>query len=162
MNSATSSGVLISVLCLVTVSAAAQNSAVVAVPQRDTLVASAPLTISTDFPPDSWVDAYQPIGLRLSRPLNLQTERLAVILGRTDLSALFSVTPLVARYSANTLPLPSGESELAVFLVTRGEPWQELARIPVRVRTRSGFHKTEVKPGLTLTTNGQVAPGDDQ
>ncbi len=122
---------------------------------------SEPLSVTTDFPSDSWVDAYQPIGLRLSRPLNVQTERLAVILGRTDLSALFTVTPIVARYSANTLPLPSGENELAVFLVSAGQPWQEIARIPVRVRTKNGFHRTEVKPALTLTTNGQIAPGAD-
>lgn len=123
--------------------------------------AEAPIAISPDFPAEGWVDAFQPIGLRLSRPLNLQTERLAVVIGRTDLSALFTVTPLVARYSASTLPLPSGESEMAVFLVRTGEPWQEVARVPIRVRTRSGFHKREVRPGLTLTTNGQVAPGDD-
>ena len=161
MSSATRSRAFFIVLSFMAVAAAAQDSVVVQPPQDPVAGSSPALTISTDFPADTWVDAYQPIGLRLSRPLNIQTERLAVVIGRTDLSALFTVTPLVARYSANTLQLPAGENELAVFLVTRGEPWQELVRIPIRVRTRSGFHKTDVKPGLTLTTNGQIAPGSE-
>src|SRR5512141_173708 len=64
-----------------------------------------PLAITGDFGSDGWVDANQPIGLRFSRPLDLRTERLAVIVGHTDLSALFAVTPTVARYAANTLSL---------------------------------------------------------
>ena len=80
------------------------------------------LTVTPDFAADAWVDPGQQIGLRLSRPLNLQTERLAVMIGRTDLSALFFVTPTVARYSANTLPLASGESEIVVYLVPTGAP----------------------------------------
>ena len=120
--------------------------------------AATALTIEPDYAADGWVDSNQPIGLRLSRPLNPQTERLAVIIGRTDLSALFMVTPLVARYSANTLPLPAGETEVGVYVVTAGQPWKEVARFPLRVRLRGGFQKAELKPGLTLTTTGQVAP----
>lgn len=121
---------------------------------------SAPVTLAVtpDYAADGWVDSKQPIGLRFSRPLNPQTERLAVMVGRTDLSALFMVTPIDARYSANTLPLPTGETELTAYLVTAGQPWQEIGRFPLRVRMRGGFHKAEVKPGLTLTTTGQVAP----
>ena len=69
-----------------------------------------PLVLTPDYGDGAWVDAAQPIGLRLSRPLDLQTERLAIVVGRTDLSALFTITPTVARYAANTLPLPKGES----------------------------------------------------
>lgn len=119
------------------------------------------LTVTPDFASDAWVDAYQPIGLRLSRPIDTQAERLAVVIGRTDLSALFTVTPLVARYAANTLPLPRGESEIGVYLVRPGQQWQEIGRFPIRVRTRGGFHKAELKPGLTLMTNGQVAPEEN-
>lgn len=131
------------------------------VPARSTTAQEGPLSVTADFGGDAWVDAYQPIGFRLSRPLAIQSERLAIVLGRTDLSALFTVTPLVARYAANTLPLPSGESEIAVYLVSAGQPWQEVGRFPIRVRTRGGFHKAEVKPGLTFTTNGQVAPEEN-
>jgi len=140
------------------VSAGAQEVAATDSAAATDTAATPALSVTPDFAADAWVDANQPIGLRLSRPLNIQNERLAVIVGRTDLSALFTVTPLVARYAGNTLPLPSGESELAVFVVKSGEPWQEIGRFPIRVRTRSGFHKREVKPGLTLTTNGQLAP----
>jgi hypothetical protein len=128
---------------------------------QDAGVADNALAVSADFAADAWVDAYQPIGIRLSRPLATQSERLAFVVGRTDLSALFTVTPLTARYSANTLPLPSGETELAVFLVKPGQPWVEIGRFPLRVRTRSGFRKAEVKPGLTFTTNGQVATSEN-
>src|SRR5687767_5180878 len=129
--------------------------------QETAPAAEVPFGVTPDFAGDGWVDAYQPIGLRLSRPLNLETERLAVLIGRTDVSALFTVTPIVARYAANTLPLPRGESEMVVYLARRAEPWQEVARIPLRVRLRGGFHKAEMKPGLTLTTNGQVAPREN-
>jgi hypothetical protein len=120
--------------------------------------AGIPLTVAPDFAADAWVDANQPIGLRLSRPLDLAHERLAVVLERTDLSALFTVTPTVARYSATTLALPSGESELTAYVVTTAEGWKEIGRIPIRVRTRSGFRKADLNPALTLTTNGQLAP----
>lgn len=116
------------------------------------------LSVTPDFGTDSWVDGNQPIGLRLSRPLDIRTERLAVVVGHTDLSALFTVTPTVARYSANTLRLPSGETELVAYIVSPGEPWKEIARIPLRVRTRAGFRKSDMKPALTLTTTGQIAP----
>lgn len=127
--------------------------------QESATAASEALVITPDFGGDAWVDANQPIGLRLSRPLDLRRERLAVIVGHTDLSALFSVTPTVARYAANTLPLPGGESEMAVYVVPSDGPWREVARIPLRVRLRGGFHTAAVKPALTLTTNGQIAPG---
>ncbi|HEX6574433.1 MAG TPA: hypothetical protein VF042_05630 [Gemmatimonadaceae bacterium] len=127
-------------------------------PASDSSAGPEPLVITADFGNDAWVDGNQPIGLRLSRPLNLQNERLAVIIGQTDLSALFTVTPTVARYAANTLRLPSGETEIVVYLVSPGQPWQELARIPLRVRTRAGFYKSDIKPALTLTTSGQIAP----
>jgi hypothetical protein len=119
-----------------------------------------PLVITPDFGNDAWVEGNQPIGLRLSRPLDPGTERLAVVIGHTDLSALFTVTPAVARYAANTLRLPSGETELVAYIVTAGKPWTEVARIPLRVRTRAGFYKSDVKPALTLTTSGQIANGE--
>lgn len=119
-----------------------------------------PLVITPDFGGDAWVEGNQPIGLRLSRPLDLKTERLAVVVGHTDLSALFTVTPTVARYAANTLRLPSGETELVAYVVSPGKPWMEVARIPLRVRTRAGFYKSELKPALTLTTTGQIANGE--
>src|SRR5688500_2358853 len=120
--------------------------------------ATAPLTVTPDYAPDGWVDSKQPIGLQLSRPLNAQTERLAVVVGRTDLSALFTVAGTVARYSATTLSLPKGEAEVTAYLVTAGQPWQEIGKFPLRVRLNGGFHKAEVKPGLTLSTTGQVSP----
>jgi hypothetical protein len=122
--------------------------------------AMAALTVTVDYASDGWVDSNQPIGIRFSRPLNLQMERLAVLVGRTDLSALFTVTPIEARYSATTLPLPKGETELTAYVVTAGQPWQEIGKFPLRVHLRGGFQKAEVKPGLTLTTTGQVAPAE--
>jgi hypothetical protein len=142
--------VAVALLAIAVTRASAQEPA--PVPERE------PLVITSDFGGDAWVDANQPIGLRLSRPLDLRTERLAIVVGRTDLTALFMVTPTVARYAANTLPLPAGETEIAVYVVSRGQAWSEVARFPLRVRTRSGFHKADVNPGLTLTTNGQIAP----
>ena len=125
---------------------------------QDSTATVEPLVITPDFANDAWVEGNQPIGLRLSRPLDLRTERLAVIVGSTDLSALFTVTPTVARYAANTLRLPSGETELIAYIVSPGQPWKEVARIPLRVRTRAGFYKSDLKPALTLTTSGQIAP----
>lgn len=116
------------------------------------------VVVTPDFGNDAWVDGNQPIGLRLSRPLDIRTERLAVFVGHTDLSALFTVTPTVARYAANTLRLPSGETELVAYIVSPGEPWKEVSRIPLRVRTRAGFRRSDMKPALTLTTSGQIAP----
>ncbi|HLE57653.1 MAG TPA: hypothetical protein VJB15_11265 [Rhodothermia bacterium] len=40
----------------------------------DSAAAAAALTVTPDYASDGWVDSNQPIGLRFSRPLNLQTE----------------------------------------------------------------------------------------
>jgi hypothetical protein len=149
------------VLPLLSRAVTAQDStaAVPATPTATTTDAS-PLVITADFANDAWVDGNQPIGLRFSRPLDLKTERLAVVVGHTDLSALFTVTPTVARYAANTLRLPSGETELVAYIVSPGEPWKEVLRVPLRVRTRAGFYKSDLKPALTLTTSDQIANGE--
>ena len=108
---------------------------------------------------DEWLDSDAGIELLISPPLAAGTARLAVLLGETDLTPLFTATPERLIYESATLGLPAGESELTVYLVTPDDRWSELARIPIRVRTRGGFEKASIDPRLDLGNEGQVAEG---
>lgn len=104
------------------------------------------LSVTPSFAVDEWLDADAELELLVSPPLVPQAARLAVFLGETDLTPLFTVTPERLTYRAQTLRLPAGESELVVHLVTPDDRWTEVARIPIRVLTRAGFEKASCRP----------------
>jgi hypothetical protein len=117
------------------------------------------LSVTPSFSADEWLDWDAEFELLVSPPLVPEAGRLAVFLGETDLTPLFTVTPQRLWYRAKTLGLPAGESELVVHLVTPDDRWTEVARIPIRVRTRAGFEKSSFDPKLDLGNEGQVAEG---
>jgi hypothetical protein len=68
----------------------------------------------------------------LNRPLQAAEGRIAVLIGATDVSALLEVTAATLSYTPR-LPLPIGDSEVAVYLVSPAYQWREVARFPLRV-----------------------------
>ncbi|HWP43210.1 MAG TPA: hypothetical protein VNO14_08255, partial [Blastocatellia bacterium] len=90
------------------------------------------LTVSASFQ-DKQVAADEPIEFRLNRPLGRDEGTLAIIIGQSDLTGLFAVLERGLRYDAKALPLPSGESEVTVYLVSPGNEWREVARFTLRV-----------------------------
>lgn len=106
-----------------------------------------------------WVSRRFPIEIALSRPAASAEGRLAVVLGKTDLTDLFEPTEKGLRYRGALQPFPSGERELVVFLVTPEGEWREIAKLPLKVLKPGGLERVNVAPRLDLTLKGQVAEG---
>lgn len=116
------------------------------------------LRITSDLPVDEFVSRDAVIELRLSRPVDLETERLAVFFGTTDVTTLFHRAGDRLRYAAGILPLPAGEGELVVYHVAEGD-WRELLREPMRVTGRLGVETVRIEPKLDLGVTGRFAHG---
>src|SRR5688500_3097080 len=115
--------------------------------------------VTPGFAVDDWLDPDARIELLVSPPLPPEAARLAVLVGDTDMTPLFTAAPDRLTYDAGALGLPAGETEITVHLVTPDDRWTEIARIPIRVRTRGGFEKASFDPRLDLGNEGQVAEG---
>src|SRR6185436_2701623 len=72
------------------------------------------------------VSPNQSIELFLNRKLDAD-EHLAIMVGTTDVSSLFTLEKLKLRYDASVWPLPRGDSLLVVYL-TSATDWVELGR----------------------------------
>lgn len=121
-------------------------------------VGPTPLTITAAFPGGQWIRGDSSIVLALSRPLSELDGRVAIVMGATDVTALFERSGSTLRYRPRTLRLPAGESEIVVYLVKRGT-WSESARLPIKVLTAAGFSSVEVKPSVSFSNKGQLAEG---
>ncbi len=93
---------------------------------------SAELKVTASFA-DKQVAPDTPIELSASRATQSDEGRLAVVIGRTDLTSLFTAIENTLRYNHQLLPLPLGESEMIVYLVTPAGEWKEIARFALRV-----------------------------
>lgn len=116
------------------------------------------ITVSPGFASGAYVAAQAPIELNLSRVPAAEEGRIAVFVGTSDLTSQFEVVGSRLVYRAHGVDLPSGESELKVFLVDGGA-WHELASLPIRVLTPGGFENAQIDPGLELRNTGQLAEG---
>ena len=117
-------------------------------------LAVTPLRNGTD-----WVRPDAGLELQLTRPLGAGEGRFAVFAGHIDLSALFVVLGDRLVYRASGMPLPTGKSELVVYLVSPAGEWRELARSPLQVLTGGGFQEVQVAPKLAVSNKGQLAEG---
>lgn len=99
------------------------------------------------------------LSFTLSRPLQPTDGRLAIVVDRSDLSALLSVRGTTAAISLRAESLANGEIPVAVFLVTPDGTWHERGQFALRQRTRSGFDSTGVRPRLDAQSEGQLEQG---
>jgi hypothetical protein len=130
-----------------------------------TLLAFSPLAaqqpppqVRIAVPRDAFIAQDHAITLAFSRPLDERAERAAVFFGTTDVSDLFVRTPTELRYAAGVLPLPAGERDIVVYLVTESG-WQELARQPMHVVGRFGIESTRLAPSLDMGVKSRLASG---
>ena len=122
---------------------------------RDT-AQTAGITVVAGFSSDRYIPVRTPIELTLSRFPQPNEGTIAVMIGTADVTALLERRAQRLVYRASAMRLPSGESEVAVYLVS-GNAWNELARFPLRVLTPSGFTSASAKPSLSMNNSGQVA-----
>ncbi|HVT42901.1 MAG TPA: hypothetical protein VMT00_00770 [Thermoanaerobaculia bacterium] len=119
-------------------------------------VSAAELTFQTSYAPDHWLRQNESFHIALSRPLEPSDGRLAVFFDQTDVTSLFSAAAQRLTYEAATLPLPSGEHELVIYLISPEGAWNEVARFPMRVLSRRGLTRASVTPSLDLAGKGQL------
>lgn len=116
------------------------------------------IVVSLGFDTSAYVSAEALIELTLSRAPSASEGRIAVFVGTADLTSLFDAVGTKLVYRANGVDLPSGESEIKVFLVS-GAVWKELSKVAIRVLTHRGFKKAELDPGLEMRNTGQLDEG---
>ncbi len=101
---------------------------------RNILASSDPdLSMTASFEAGQPVLPSEQIELLLSRPLRERESRIAILIGTTDLSALFVLDKLRLRYNSKVWPLPLGQSELTAYLVSSNDEWKEIARFTLLV-----------------------------
>ncbi len=84
---------------------------------------------------DQEVPADFALTLSLSRPLPVTEGRLAVLIGQTDFTNLFTPTGSSLSYLPRLIPLPAGESPVRIFLVSPSNEWRELTQLTLRVKS---------------------------
>lgn len=89
----------------------------------------------------------------LSRALRPADGSLAVLIGDTDVTAFLMSEAANVSYTPR-LPLPAGESDITVWLVSTGNQWKEIARFPLRVAAGATVNGLN---GAT-TTDGAAVP----
>ncbi len=110
------------------------------------VAAAQELTVTASFAGKESVAPDEQIELLLNRPLQPSEGRLAVFVGQTDLTNLFTVTERGLNYGPNALPLPAGEAEVTVYLVSSSNDWRELTRFPLRVPAPAATAQPEAQP----------------
>jgi hypothetical protein len=121
---------------------------------------------------EQWHARDAAIRLIPSRMLAADEGRFAVLIGATDLTDLFEWQEGKLVYLSRAMPLPSGENELAVFVVSADGEWREVNRTRLRVLTERGFEQANFSPQMDVqgtSTLGRrfepkgsgVAPGDE-
>lgn len=117
------------------------------------------LTARLESGGQEWVSRRAAIEIVPSRPVRAAEGRLAVQIGKADVTDLFAPSDTGLRYRPRLRPLPAGEQTVQVFLVTPEGAWKEIASLPLKVLGVGGFEKASVTPKLDLTLKGQLAEG---
>jgi hypothetical protein len=92
----------------------------------------------------------------LSRPMTAADGRLAVIVGRTDLTALADMSGARVRLPLRGERLPAGDLDVLAYLVSPEGDWREVGRFPLKRLTRVGVESMQARPTLDLQTDGQL------
>ena len=133
--------------------ASAMAAALVAAP-----LAGQQMTVTSDLPQEGFVDPATPLRITPDRVL-AEGERIAVMVGDQDVTALLTFDGETFTYRPGAFPLPAASHEMRVFLVDARRTWRELARFPLRVRGALGFEERRFTPGMNLSLESQPAQG---
>lgn len=110
--------------------------------------AAAKLVVTASFADKKQIVPDEQIELRLNRVPDKTEGRIGVIVNQTDLSNLFTPVETVLRYNPQLLPLPLGQSEVIVYLISPKDQWEEIARFALNVsnETPAEPDKKEAEP----------------
>lgn len=116
---------------------------------------AAPLVATAAWTTSRWIAADAPLAITLSRPLRAGAERLALVVGTTDLAAFATEEGARVVVRPRGVRLTAGEHEMVVYLVSH-DAWTEVGRAPLRVLARGGFESAAATPSITLNNAGQL------
>jgi hypothetical protein len=103
-----------------------------------------------------WVRRDGVVELVLSRWPSPEEGQVAVVVGGMDRTDLFRRTARGLAYRPELMPLPSGEHEVAVYLVARSGEWRLLAQLPLRVLRPGGLEAASFAARLELGSRLRV------
>src|SRR5262245_55067111 len=89
--------------------------------------------VTASFAADSVVTPDTAIELRLNRVLAEGEGRIAIVIGRTDVTSLFVSNQGRFTYVSSLVPLPLGKSDVVVYQIAVSGQWHELARLALNV-----------------------------
>jgi hypothetical protein len=115
------------------------------------------LTITASFAGKQAITPLEQIDLTVNRPLAPTEGRLAIFIGLTDMTALFTSMPKDLSYTPRFFPLPAGENPLTVYLVSPNDEWKEIARFTLRVSNDQAAETTQNPTQQSGTANGGQA-----
>lgn len=124
-----------------------------------------PIAVVTNLP-DDFVAADFPLEIELDSEPQAGTT-IAIFVGGIDLTAMFEQSGGVFRF-VGPLSLPAGDRTLVVQRYSDSGDWSELARVPMRVLTRSGFRPLQSTVSGSMTLEAGIAaaespaPGGDE
>lgn len=96
------------------------------------------------------------LSFTLSRPLKPSAERLAVIVGLTDVSTLLDVAGARVLLPLRGERIAPGDPEVRVYVVTASGNWREAGRFPLRRLTAAGFDTAAMRPALDVQSASQL------
>ncbi len=111
---------------------------------------------TADWNADRWRGSRDRLHFTLSRSLDSGREQLGVVIGGVDYSDLVVLRGTHASLTTDLARLPAGEQDAVVYVVRDAVEWNELVRVPLRVRSRAGFEQSAVRPSIELNSVGQL------
>jgi hypothetical protein len=120
------------------------------------------LTLNTSFAGKKQVAPDEQIELMLNRAPTSAEGRLAVILGQTDLTNLFTSTETVLRYNPQLLPLPLGESEMTVKGLNRRKRTSRSRRRKPNSKTRPLNSRAKSRKQASKQASRRLTPRSKQ
>lgn len=115
--------------------------------------------LKTSLDDDKWLSPYDAVSISVQREADYNEANLRFFLGKDDLTALFvQPRPGYYVYQPSVIPLPVGSSELIIYQ-QEGEQWQEITRLPLKVKDRLGFQQSEIKPSLSVNFLSELNNG---
>jgi hypothetical protein len=111
------------------------------------------LTATPNFKSDTAILPEISIEISLSRALSAN-EKIAVIIGETDFTSLFTQNEIRFVYDSKLMPLPVGESSVTVYLIYLGN-WKEIAKFPLKVEEVKTAETPKTDESKTLKDEGQ-------
>jgi len=117
--------------------------------------AVAPLRAEARWEAERFVGSRTPLAFELSRAL-AAGERLALLVGATDVTGALRLQGRRAEYAPTALRLPTGATEAIAYVVTTDGRWTEIGRASLRVRSRAGLEQGAFSPSLDLASTGQL------